>query len=111
MIVAENITKYYGAHAAVQGISFTINKGEVVGLLGLNGAGKTTTLRVLSGLLVPTSGRIVIDGVDVAAGNEDIRSRIGFLPETPPLYPEMTVEDFLRFVARIKGVRERDLDA
>jgi ABC-2 type transport system ATP-binding protein len=111
MIVAENITKYYGAHAAVQGISFTINKGEVVGLLGLNGAGKTTTLRVLSGLLVPTSGKINIDGVDVIAGGEDIRSRIGFLPETPPLYPEMTVEDFLTFVARIKGLKERDVKA
>jgi ABC-2 type transport system ATP-binding protein len=111
VITAQNITKYYGAHAAVQGISFQINKGEVVGLLGLNGAGKTTTLRILSGLIVPTSGNIVIDGVDVAASGEDIRSRIGFLPETPPLYPEMTVEDFLVFVARIKGVPEKEVVA
>lgn len=105
MIVAENITKYYGAEAAVSGLSLKTRAGEVVGLLGLNGAGKTTTLRILSGLLVPTSGTVTIDGVDMAREPEAARSRIGFLPETPPLYPEMSVEGYLRFVARIHGVR------
>lgn len=85
-------------------VSFAIEPHEVVGLLGLNGAGKTTTLRVLSGLLVPTSGRVIVDGIDMAQNPVEARSRIGFLPETPPLYPEMTVEGFLSFVARIHGV-------
>ena len=105
MIVAESLSKYYGAHAAVSDLSFSINKGEVVGLLGLNGAGKTTTLKMLSGGLLPTSGAVKIDGLDMADEPETLRARIGFLPETPPLYPEMTVEDFLTFVARIKGMR------
>lgn len=104
MIVAEHVTKYYGAHAAVSDLSFRIAEGEVVGLLGLNGAGKTTTLRILSGLLVPTSGQVHIAGMDMAKEPEAVRARLGFLPETPPLYPEMTVGDFLTFVARIKGV-------
>lgn len=104
MIRADNITKYYGGVAAVDHVSFSIEAGEVIGLLGLNGAGKTTTLRILSGLLVPTAGRVVIDGIDMAESPEAARSRIGFLPETPPLYPEMTVEAFLTFVGRINGV-------
>lgn len=105
MIVVDNVTKYYGERAAVQGVSFTIERGEVVGLLGLNGAGKTTTLKMLSGVLLPTSGRIVIDGVDLATGLDEVRARIGFLPEVPPLYPEMRVRDFLTFVAHIKGLK------
>ncbi len=104
MILAQKISKYYGALPAISDLSFTAEPGEVVGLLGLNGAGKTTTLRILSGLLVPTAGRIEIDGVDMALEPEEARARIGFLPETPPLYPEMTVAGFLRFVARINGV-------
>lgn len=105
MIVADSLTKYYGAHKAVSDLSFNIHEGEVVGLLGLNGAGKTTTLRLLSGLLMATSGRVVVGGFDMAIDPEKARGRIGFLPETPPLYPEMTVIDYLRFVARIKNMR------
>lgn len=105
MIVVDNVTKYYGERAAVAGASFTIERGEVVGLLGLNGAGKTTTLKMLSGVLLPTSGRIAIDGIDLATGADEVRARIGFLPEVPPLYPEMRVRDFLTFVARIKGIK------
>jgi ABC-2 type transport system ATP-binding protein len=105
MIVAEHLTKYYGERAAVLDVSFTIKQGEVVGLLGLNGAGKTTILRILSGLLVPTSGRVSIAGIDLGEQPEVVRAKIGFLPEQPPLYPEMTVRAFLTFVARIKGVR------
>ncbi|MEE8408398.1 MAG: ABC transporter ATP-binding protein [Myxococcota bacterium] len=110
MIVAENLTKYYGDHAVIADVSFEIQAGEVVGLLGLNGAGKTTTLRVLSGLLVPTAGRIRVDGIDTAEEPEAVRSRIGFLPEIPPLYPEMRVSEYLAFAARIKGF-SGDLDA
>ena len=105
MIAADRLSKYYGAHAAVEELSFNIAGGEVVGLLGLNGAGKTTTLRLLSGLLLPTAGSIAIDGIDMATQPEAARARLGFLPETPPLYGEMRVAGFLRFVARLRGVR------
>ena len=104
MIIAKNITKYYGAKAAIKDLSFDINEGEIVGLLGLNGAGKTTTLRILSGQLLPTSGTATIAGIDLTVDPEAARAKIGFLPEEPPLYPEMTVEDFLIFVARINGL-------
>jgi ABC-2 type transport system ATP-binding protein len=107
MIVAEKITKYYGARAAVQELSFSIQRGEVIGLLGLNGAGKTTTLRILGSLMLPTSGRVTVDGIDLVRQPELVRGRIGFLPEVPPLYLDMTVESYLRFVARIRGVGDR----
>ncbi len=103
MIVAERLTKYYDDRAAIADVSFTIADGEVVGLLGLNGAGKTTTLRILSGLLLPTAGKVNIAGADLAREPEAARARIGFLPEQPPLYPEMSVRAYLTFVARIKG--------
>lgn len=105
MIIVENVTKYYGDRAAVRDVSFTIREGEIVGLLGLNGAGKTTTLKMLSGVILPTAGRLTIAGIDISQDPDALRARIGFLPETPPLYPEMRVIDFLLFVARIKGVR------
>ncbi|MEL6543946.1 MAG: ABC transporter ATP-binding protein [Myxococcota bacterium] len=105
MIVVSDVNKYYGARAAVRDVSFSIQQGEVVGLLGLNGAGKTTTLKMLSGVLLPSAGRIEIDGCDLASDPEAVRSRIGFLPETPPVYAEMTVDDYLRFVAHIKGLK------
>jgi ABC-2 type transport system ATP-binding protein len=104
MIEVEGLTKYYGAHAAIRDLSFKIGKGEVIGFLGLNGAGKTTTLRVLGCVLLPTSGRAVIDGYDVVRDPHEIRKRIGFLPDVPPLYPEMTVGAYLEFVARLRGV-------
>lgn len=111
MINAEHVTKYYGANAAVCDLTFNIKKGEVVGLLGRNGAGKTTTLKILSGLLVPTAGRVRIADIDMREDPEALRARIGFLPDTPPLYPEMTVSTYLFFVARIKGVRGREVAA
>ncbi|MEM6733349.1 MAG: ABC transporter ATP-binding protein [Myxococcota bacterium] len=106
MIHVDHVSKYYGPRAAVSELSFEIARGEVIGLLGLNGAGKTTTLRMLAGVLLPTAGQITIDGFNLATDPEDVRSRIGFLPETPPVYPEMTVDDYLRFVAHIKGLRK-----
>lgn len=106
MIVVDKVSKYYGERAAVRDASFTIEAGEVVGLLGLNGAGKTTTLKMLAGVLLPTAGRIAIDGIDLTTNVDAIRARIGFLPEVPPLYPEMRVAEYLTFVARIKGVKD-----
>lgn len=104
MIVSEGLTKFYGDRPAVQGLTFSIAQGEVVGLLGLNGAGKSTALRILSCLLLPTSGKVTIDGDDVVTRGHEIRRRVGYLPDLPPLYPEMTTRSYLTFVARIKGV-------
>src|SRR3954467_13655588 len=104
MIKVEGLTKYYGERAAIRDLSFKIERGEVIGFLGLNGAGKSTTLKVLGCVLLPTSGRVSIDGYDVARDPHEIRKRIGFLPDTPPLYLEMTVGDYLAFVARLRGV-------
>src|SRR5712692_3042713 len=104
MIQVDGLTKYYGEQAAIRDLTFTIERGEVIGFLGLNGAGKTTTLRILGCVLLPTSGRVQIDGLDVAVDTHEIRKRIGFLPDVPPLYPEMTVSPYLEFVARLRGV-------
>jgi len=111
MITVEGLTKYYGEHAAIRDLSFTIERGEVIGFLGLNGAGKTTTLRVLGCVLLPTSGRVVIDGIDVTRDPHEIRKRIGFLPDTPPVYEEMTVGGYLAFVAQLRGVAAKDVAA
>jgi len=104
MIQVEQLSKYYGARAAIRNLSFRIESGEVVGFLGLNGAGKTTTLRILGGALLPTSGTVKLDGQDLATAPRTVRGRIGFLPETPPLYEEMTVGEYLAFVARLRGL-------
>lgn len=109
MIQVEGLTKYYGERAAIRELSFTIEKGEVIGFLGLNGAGKSTTLKVLGCVLLPTSGRVLIDGFDVTRDPHEIRKRIGFLPDTPPLYDEMTVQGYLEFVAQLRGVTKADL--
>jgi ABC-2 type transport system ATP-binding protein len=104
MIEVEDLTKYYGGKRAISDLTFRIEKGEVVGFLGLNGAGKTTTLRILACLILPSSGRVRIDGLDTEADAYEIRKRLGFLADTPPLYDEMSVSDYLRFVAELKGV-------
>jgi ABC-2 type transport system ATP-binding protein len=104
MIEVDGLTKYYGEHAAIRDLSFTINKGEVIGFLGLNGAGKSTTLRVLGAVLLPTAGRVKIDGLDLGTEPHEVRKRIGFLPDVPPLYNEMTVGAYLAFVAQLRGV-------
>lgn len=110
MIVAEGLTKFYGDRPAIQDLSFRIGQGEVIGLLGLNGAGKSTALRILSCLLLPTSGRVTIEGADVVTHGHQIRKRVGYLPETPPLYPEMTVRGYLTFVARLKGLSAKEAE-
>src|SRR6266511_3809618 len=110
MIEVEGLTKYYGEHAAIRDLSFTIGKGEVIGFLGLNGAGKSTTLRVLGCVLLPTAGRVRIGGLDLATQPHEVRQRIGFLPDTPPLYNEMTVRAFLHFAARLRGMSRSEAD-
>jgi len=104
LIEVEHLTKSYGKGRAVNDITFTVNKGEILGFLGPNGAGKTTTMRILTGYLPATAGTARIAGFDVFDQSMEVRKRIGYLPEQPPLYPEMSVADYLTFVARIKGV-------
>lgn len=107
MIEVRGLTKYYGDHAAIRQLDFDIAQGEVIGFLGLNGAGKTTTLKILSCILLPTAGTVVVDGVDALSNPHEIRKRIGFLPDTPPLYNEMTVGEYLTFAARVRGVARK----
>lgn len=104
MIEIRNLTKNYGPHTAIQSLNFTIKKGEVVGFLGPNGAGKTTTMKIITGFMAPTSGEVKIAGVDVFENPVEVKKRIGYLPETPPVYGDMTVRDYLTFVAKLKGV-------
>lgn len=104
MIQVEQLSKYYGARAAIRNLSFRIETGEVVGFLGLNGAGKTTTLRILGCVLLPTSGTVRLAGEDLLTAPRQLKARIGFLPETPPLYEDMTVGEYLAFVAGIRAV-------
>jgi ABC-2 type transport system ATP-binding protein len=108
MIEVEQLSKVYGSTPAIQDVTFAVEPGEILGFLGPNGAGKTTTMRILTGYLPATSGRARVAGYDVHEDSMAVRQRIGYLPETPPLYPEMTVEGFLYFVARIKGVSAGD---
>ena len=104
MIEITELYKYYGERKAIGPLSFSIAEREIVGLLGLNGAGKTTTLRILACDLLPSGGSVRVDGIDVVDRPEEVRQRIGYLPDRPPLYEEMTVHDFLVFAARLRGV-------
>ncbi len=114
MITAKNVTKFFGSFQALKDVSFEINKGEIVGFLGQNGAGKTTLMRILTSYLPASSGTVMIDGDDIAKNSLTIRQKIGYLPETPPLYMNMTVKDYLKFAAEIKDIpvkqRRRQLD-
>ena len=105
MIRAENLTKYYGKRPALDNVSFNIEKGEIVGLLGLNGAGKTTLMRILTGFLAPTRGDAWIAGSHVIDQSLDVRSNIGYLPELTPLYTDMTARSFHDFLGRLRGLR------
>lgn len=108
MIEVEHLSKIYGTTPAIQDVTFSVEKGEILGFLGPNGAGKTTTMRILTGYLPATTGTARIAGFDVHEDSMAVRKKIGYLPETPPLYLDMTVEGFLHFVARIKGVAAGD---
>ena len=110
MIKTNHLSKYYGAFRAVDDVSVEVAQGECVGLLGLNGAGKTTLLRMLTCLLTPTAGSASIDGLDVCESSFQVRQRIGFLPESPPLYGEMAVDRFLAFAARLRRVASADVE-
>jgi ABC-2 type transport system ATP-binding protein len=111
MIEVSHLSRFYGEHRAVDDVSFTIASNTIVGFLGLNGAGKTTTLKVIAGLLPPSAGTVQVDGEDLATAPETFRKRIGFLPESPPLYTEQTVREFLRFVGRLRGMPAADVEA
>jgi ABC-2 type transport system ATP-binding protein len=108
MIEVEKLSKIYGSAAAIQDVSFSVEPGEIMGFLGPNGAGKTTTMRILAGYLPATTGTAKVAGFEVHEDSIKARQKIGYLPETPPLYPEMTIEGFLAFVAKIKGVSAGD---
>src|SRR4051812_14970784 len=108
MIAVENLTKYYGDYAAVRDVSFQVDKGQVVGFLGPNGAGKSTTMRILTGYLTASSGKATIDGKDVFWDPIAARQRIGYMPESCPLYPEMRVEEYLWFRGGLKGLSRAD---
>src|SRR5947207_2783236 len=107
LIEVDNLQKFYGRKPRLTGVSFSVARGELVGCLGLNGAGKSTALRILSGLSVPTAGRAAIDGLDVVHESRDVRARIGYLPDIPPLYDEMSVHSYLLFAAQIRGLGRR----
>lgn len=104
VIEVKDLTKRYGPITAVDNISFRVERGEILGFLGPNGAGKTTTMRVITGYMPPSEGRVIVAGFDVLDQPIDAKKRTGYLPETPPLYPDMTVRDYLLFVAAIKNV-------
>ncbi|MBD2101436.1 ABC transporter ATP-binding protein [Leptolyngbya sp. FACHB-261] len=108
MIEAESLSKVYGTATALSNVSFRVEPGEILGFLGPNGAGKTTTMRILAGYLSASSGTAQVAGFDVHKQSMAVRQSIGYLPEQPPLYPDMTVQDFLDFVARIKRVAARE---
>jgi len=104
MIAVSNLTKRYAGRTAVDDISFTVGRGEIVGLLGPNGAGKSTTMRVLAGFMPATTGTVRVAGFDVFHDSDEVRRRIGYMPENNPLYPEMRVREYLKFRARLKGL-------
>ncbi len=111
MIEVSGLSKYYGNHRAIERVSFKINEGEIVGLLGLNGAGKSTILKILGCFLLPSGGEAKVAGVSVETDPYQVRGMIGYLPDTPPLYDDMTVEGYLRYVAALKNVAGRNIDA
>jgi ABC-2 type transport system ATP-binding protein len=109
MVEVKNLTKLYGPNKAIDAVSFKVAKGEVVGFLGPNGAGKSTTMRIITGAMAPTSGEALVDGIDVFENPIEVKKKIGFLPETPPVYLDMRVREYLSFVAELKGVEKAAL--
>ncbi|MBX2988930.1 MAG: ATP-binding cassette domain-containing protein [Bdellovibrionaceae bacterium] len=110
MIEVRDLTKDYGPHRAIHALNFTVKKGDVVGFLGPNGAGKSTTMKIITGFMAPTSGTARIAGFDVFESPLEVKKRIGYLPETPPVYTDMYVRDYLRYVARLKGMEKNRIE-
>jgi len=108
MIEAENLGKWYGPRKAIEGLTFSADKGEIVGFLGPNGAGKTTTMRILTAYMPPSEGTARVAGFDVVDQSLEVRKRVGYLPETVPLYPEMTVQEYLDFMASLRHVHDAE---
>jgi len=106
MIEIQNVTKRYGKKVAVNQVSFTINKGEILGFLGRNGAGKTTTMNILTGYISSSEGTVTVDGYDILQNPREVKKKIGYLPEQPPLYMDMTVDEYLDFACSIKGIHK-----
>src|SRR5438093_9630450 len=109
MIEVANLSKRYGDLSAIRDVSFTAEPGQILGFLGPNGAGKTTTMRIITGFMPATSGTVRVDGFDVFEQSTEVRRRIGYLPENPPLYNDMSVRPYLRFVARLKGMARAEV--
>lgn len=109
MIEVKNLVKNYGKYEAVKGISFKVDTGEVVGFLGPNGAGKSTTMNIITGYISASSGEVSIDGFDILKNPKEAKKRIGYLPEIPPLYTDMTVTEYLEFVADLKGIKKNEI--
>jgi ABC-2 type transport system ATP-binding protein len=105
MIEVQGLVKNYGTKRAVDGVSFTVRQGDILGFLGPNGAGKSTTMKMITGFLSPDAGRAKVDGIDVAVDPVGVKRRLGYLPENSPVYPEMTVDEFLGFIAEVRGIR------
>ena len=111
MIEVKNLTKLYGNFTAIKNVSFKAERGSILGFLGPNGAGKTTTMRIITGYMPASAGTVVIDGLDIFTESLEARRRIGYLPENPPLYTDMRVEPYLRFVAKLRGVPRSKMEA
>ena len=109
MIEATGLTHYYGPHPAIQDVNFGVEKGEILGFLGPNGAGKTTTMRILTGFMPPTRGKVSLDGFDVVDQSLEVRKKIGYLPETVPLYTAMNVSSYLTYMGTLRGMPTRDI--
>jgi ABC-2 type transport system ATP-binding protein len=106
MIEVKGLVKTYGPKRAVDGVSFSVNRGDILGFLGPNGAGKSTTMKMITGFLRPDAGSATVDGIDVTRDPVAVKGKLGYLPESAPAYPEMTVEEFLGFIAEIRGYRD-----
>ena len=109
MIEVQDLTHYYGPYAAIEDVSFDVQKGEILGFLGPNGAGKTTTMRILTGFMPPTRGQVTLDGNDIVEQSLEIRKRVGYLPETVPLYTDMTVSNYLKYMGTLRKMPSRNI--
>ena len=109
MIEVQDLTHYYGPYAAIEDVSFDVQRGEVLGFLGPNGAGKTTTMRILTGFMPPTRGQVTLDGNDIVEQSLEVRKRVGYLPETVPLYTDMTVSSYLKYMGTLRKMPSRNI--